>query len=352
MVLMVTKMDQITYPGPPLLFHVRMNTLFVLLWVVDLVMFAFAVESTLNHGVNGMVLFASEVCAQHFLTVSQFTFPRTQYAILMASALNSMARYILSVIDYRRARARGGENAPPMENKSMYIFYIELFTGLYRCVSIAKSSGLMFSRRLLEADHLPHFLHVDHDLLRAPTEHHPRRLSYRPFLHHSRASSRALPQRHPGYGSSVPRRNGSGAVRDVRSDVHHLSRRDVYPQCPAPAWRGKCRGSGARLCRGSQHDGEEAALRPHIPFPVPAFLVGAPTKLPDVVSLLYFDLCASPLSSPDTFFIAVVRFWKPMTKIKRKVKHQGARAELVLLLRKLVPFHRQARRQRGSPWAG
>ncbi|TFY64807.1 hypothetical protein EVJ58_g2375 [Rhodofomes roseus] len=94
-----------------------MNTLFVLLWAVDLVMFAFAVESTLNHGVNGMVLFASE------------------YAILMASALNSMARYILSVIDYRRARARGGENAPPMENKSMYIFYIELFTDFLKLIT-------------------------------------------------------------------------------------------------------------------------------------------------------------------------------------------------------------------------
>ncbi|KZT68293.1 hypothetical protein DAEQUDRAFT_338359 [Daedalea quercina L-15889] len=113
----VETMDQVTYPGPPLLFHIRINTLFVLLWAVDIVMFAFAVESTLNHGVNGMVLFASE------------------YAILMASALNSMARYGLSIVDYRRARARGGENAPPMENKSMYIFYIELFTDFLKLIT-------------------------------------------------------------------------------------------------------------------------------------------------------------------------------------------------------------------------
>ena len=52
-----------------------------------------------------------------------------QYAILLASALNAMLRYILSIVDLRRARARGGENAPPWENKSMYIFYIELLTG-------------------------------------------------------------------------------------------------------------------------------------------------------------------------------------------------------------------------------
>ena len=40
-----------------------------------------------------------------------------------------MLRYTLSILDLRRARARGGENAPPWENKSMYIFYIELLTG-------------------------------------------------------------------------------------------------------------------------------------------------------------------------------------------------------------------------------
>lgn len=70
---MVAKMDQITYPGPPVLFHARMNTLFVLLWVVDIVMFGFAVESTLNHGVNGMVLFASEVCAGYIPSIPDLT---------------------------------------------------------------------------------------------------------------------------------------------------------------------------------------------------------------------------------------------------------------------------------------
>ncbi|KAH9851484.1 hypothetical protein C2E23DRAFT_869396 [Lenzites betulinus] len=97
-------------PWPPTLFHVRINALFGVLWAIDLTMFAFAVESTLTNGVGGMVLFASE------------------YAILLASALNAMMRYALSILDLRRARTRGGENAPPWENKSMYIFYIELLT--------------------------------------------------------------------------------------------------------------------------------------------------------------------------------------------------------------------------------
>ena len=54
----------------------------------------------------------------------------------MASALNSVARYCLSNLEIRRARARGGANAPAWENKSMYIFYIELVTGQLLLCSI------------------------------------------------------------------------------------------------------------------------------------------------------------------------------------------------------------------------
>ncbi|KAF8813641.1 hypothetical protein BYT27DRAFT_7239051 [Phlegmacium glaucopus] len=103
-------MDQRPYPGPPLLFHFRMSTLFTILWWTDCLMFLFAVERTLSSGVGGMVLFASE------------------YGILMASVMNTIAKYLLSAYDLRRAGRRGGENAPPWENKSMWVFYIELTT--------------------------------------------------------------------------------------------------------------------------------------------------------------------------------------------------------------------------------
>ena len=52
-----------------------------------------------------------------------------QYSILMASLMNSKAKYILSTIEFHRASSRGGENAPPWEDKSMYIFYVDLITG-------------------------------------------------------------------------------------------------------------------------------------------------------------------------------------------------------------------------------
>lgn len=64
-------MDQRPYPGPPLLFHLRMTILFAILWMTDFIMFLVAVESTLaNAKVGGMVLFASEVyiVSHHLLT--------------------------------------------------------------------------------------------------------------------------------------------------------------------------------------------------------------------------------------------------------------------------------------------
>ena len=59
-------MDQRPYPGPPLLFHLRMSTLFTILWWTDCLMFLFAVERTLSSGIGGMVLFASEVSSFFF----------------------------------------------------------------------------------------------------------------------------------------------------------------------------------------------------------------------------------------------------------------------------------------------
>ncbi|PPQ99709.1 hypothetical protein CVT24_009692 [Panaeolus cyanescens] len=103
-------MDQQPYPGPPLLFHFRMSLLFVILSTTDFLMFIFAAEHTLSVRVDGMVLFASE------------------YAILMASVMNTILKYLLSSYDLRRAGRRGGENAPPWENKSVWVFYIELAT--------------------------------------------------------------------------------------------------------------------------------------------------------------------------------------------------------------------------------
>ncbi|KAF9007990.1 hypothetical protein BDQ17DRAFT_182079 [Cyathus striatus] len=103
-------MDQRPYPGPNLSFHVRMLVLFTILWMTDFLMLIFALESTITNGVGGIVLFASE------------------YGILIASIMNTIVKYLLSAYELRRAGQRGGENAPPWENKSMWVFYVELAT--------------------------------------------------------------------------------------------------------------------------------------------------------------------------------------------------------------------------------
>ncbi|KAH9994003.1 hypothetical protein BJV77DRAFT_1102568, partial [Russula vinacea] len=103
-------MNQMPYPGPTNLFHIRISGLFFLLWVTNIVMLAFAAESIITNGVGVIILFASE------------------YSILMASLINSKAKYILSTIEFHRAASRGGENAPPWEDKSMFVFYVDLIT--------------------------------------------------------------------------------------------------------------------------------------------------------------------------------------------------------------------------------
>ncbi|CEL54156.1 E3 ubiquitin-protein ligase synoviolin [Rhizoctonia solani AG-1 IB] len=106
----VEAMDQQPYPGPPKSFHIRTLALFNLLALVDVVVIGSLVEVILHDGVDGLVLFVSE------------------YAILLASLLNSWLKYLISVYDIYRASRRGGDDAPPWEHKSMYIFYVELLT--------------------------------------------------------------------------------------------------------------------------------------------------------------------------------------------------------------------------------
>ena len=54
-------MDQIPYPGPGVLFHVRMVILFTILATVDVVALGVAMNTIFTEGVGGTVLFANEV---------------------------------------------------------------------------------------------------------------------------------------------------------------------------------------------------------------------------------------------------------------------------------------------------
>lgn len=62
-------MDQIPFPGPTTIFHIRINALFIWLWLVDTIMFLSIIEHMLGHGIGGVILFASEVSLMSILSV-------------------------------------------------------------------------------------------------------------------------------------------------------------------------------------------------------------------------------------------------------------------------------------------
>lgn len=58
-------MDQVPYPGPSVLFHIRMVVLFIILATVDVVALGVAMNTIFTEGVGGTVLFANEVSPGH-----------------------------------------------------------------------------------------------------------------------------------------------------------------------------------------------------------------------------------------------------------------------------------------------
>lgn len=102
-------MDQIPAPGPPRIFHIRITSILFLLTLIDILLVTYSLESIAFNGVSSMVLFASE------------------FVILLASVSGTFARYWIGVADLWRARGR--EDAPSWEQKSMYLFYVDLAVG-------------------------------------------------------------------------------------------------------------------------------------------------------------------------------------------------------------------------------
>ncbi|WVQ77436.1 hypothetical protein IAR50_007122 [Cryptococcus sp. DSM 104548] len=102
----VDYMDQIPPPGPPKSFHARMMGIIAILMALDLFFVGYALNTILTEGVSSMIIFT------------------TEFLILQTSIAGTAARYTIGVIDLRRARGR--EDAPPWEAKSMYLFYVDL----------------------------------------------------------------------------------------------------------------------------------------------------------------------------------------------------------------------------------
>nr|ODN85627.1 hypothetical protein L203_04877 [Cryptococcus depauperatus CBS 7841] len=133
----VDYMDQIPPPGPPRLFHVRISSIVSILMVSDFLFIFYSLEKILKEGASAIVIFAAE------------------FLILQASMAGTAARYAIGVIDFRRAR--GQEDAPPWEAKSMYLFYVDLVVDFLKL-----STYLMFFAVILMNYGLP--LHILRDV--------------------------------------------------------------------------------------------------------------------------------------------------------------------------------------------
>jgi hypothetical protein len=99
----------------------------------------------------------------------------------MASVANCVSKYFLSAYEFYRAGQRGGENAPPWENKSMWVFYVELMTGTCAYTLTLAFVDNMLSR-FFEVDYISCLLHHHNHILRASTKYRSRRLHNRPLI--------------------------------------------------------------------------------------------------------------------------------------------------------------------------
>ena len=186
-----------------MLFHARTNAMFGILLTIDVLMLDFAIESVIAHGVSGIVLFGSE------------------YAILLASLLNSILKYYVMLYDLRRARSRGGDDAPVWENKSMYMFYIELITGEFGLTSLVlRRKYLRITRpaifyRFPQVEHISRLFHRRYDVLWTPAQHHSGRVHDWSLVLHAFPRFTPLSRCHQGHGNKISRRNRSRVSRHV-----------------------------------------------------------------------------------------------------------------------------------------
>ncbi|TPX66256.1 hypothetical protein SpCBS45565_g04588 [Spizellomyces sp. 'palustris'] len=96
-------------PNPSVGWHVRMQTITAILAAIDLAMIVYAVQYTRTRGPSMMIIFGFE------------------YTILLSLVLSTFVKYLLHSYDLRRNR--------PWEEKSIYIFYVDLMHDFEKLVT-------------------------------------------------------------------------------------------------------------------------------------------------------------------------------------------------------------------------
>jgi hypothetical protein len=117
-------------------FHIRMASILSLLSLVDAVFLTVAVTSILTKGPDMMLVFAFEVGIPVFPCMQTYSQP-IQLTMLLSMMIATAGKYALHTVDLR------SEN--PWEEKSQYIFYIELVTGMRLYICIECNGHLMLT---------------------------------------------------------------------------------------------------------------------------------------------------------------------------------------------------------------
>jgi hypothetical protein len=138
-------------------FHLRVSAILAILLTIDILLVSCSLETILSNGVSAMVLFASE------------------FTILLASIGGTTARYVIGLIDLRRARGR--VDAPSWEEKSMWLFYVDLAVGEFQ-YSLERPVWIVFdtSSRFCQALDVFVLLHGYPLTLRFTLTYSPRRV--------------------------------------------------------------------------------------------------------------------------------------------------------------------------------
>ncbi|KAI9331687.1 hypothetical protein DFJ73DRAFT_963673 [Zopfochytrium polystomum] len=104
-------------PNTPPLFHVRMISVMVILVLVDLGLLAYSVDYTFKKGASMMIIFGFE------------------YMILVTLMVSTIIKYIIHSIDL--------VSEHPWENKSMYLFYVDLVVDFFKLVTYMFFFGII-----------------------------------------------------------------------------------------------------------------------------------------------------------------------------------------------------------------
>ncbi|KAI9096576.1 hypothetical protein DFS34DRAFT_715420 [Phlyctochytrium arcticum] len=104
-------------PNPSTGWHIRMQSITVILAAIDLAMVAYAVQYSKAHGPTMMIIFGFE------------------YTILLSLILTTFVKYLLHSYDLRRER--------PWEEKSIYIFYVDLLHDLEKLITYICFFGIV-----------------------------------------------------------------------------------------------------------------------------------------------------------------------------------------------------------------